>query len=127
MPNLHAVGTHYGPTSYRAMHELHRLNALYSSLFCLVAGVTTCFSIVEQGEQAYGKHVKKDNEEPVPEGLLKKFLRVQNGADVRGVVLDGTNLSATLVSAVGQLCASEVSSSSPWRLDRAHECTSVHH
>jgi hypothetical protein len=54
--------------------------------------VTTCFSIVEQGEQAYGKHVKKDNEEPVPEALLKKFLRVQNGADVRGVVLDGTNL-----------------------------------
>jgi hypothetical protein len=52
-------------------------------------GITTCFSIVEQGEQAYGKHVKKDGEEPVPEEILKKFLKVQNGADVRGVVLDG--------------------------------------
>lgn len=70
--------------AYTSNQTEHVTNALV-----WVAGVMTCFSIVEQGEQAYGKHVKKDNEEPVPNSLLKKFLRIQNGADVRGVVLDG--------------------------------------
>lgn len=71
----------------------------------------TCFSIVEQGEQAYGKHVKKDNEEPVPDALLKTFLRIQNGADVRGVVLDGACFSQRrgLGRAVCRGCSSAVS------------------
>jgi hypothetical protein len=50
---------------------------------------------VEEAEQAYGKHVKKEGEEPVPDSLLKQFLRVQNGADIRGVVLEGGLSSCT--------------------------------
>ena len=42
------------------------------------------------GEQAYGTHIIKEGEMPVNEALLKQFLKVQNGSDVRGVALDGT-------------------------------------
>lgn len=52
-------------------------------------GAGVCHSIVEEGEIAYGKHVQKEGEEGVPKDLLQKFLKVQNGADIRGVVLDG--------------------------------------
>lgn len=51
--------------------------------------VALAATIVEQGEQAYGKHMVKEGEEPVPDTLKNAFLRIQNGADVRGVVLDG--------------------------------------
>jgi hypothetical protein len=46
-------------------------------------------SIVEQGQQAYGKHTL-DGEDSIPPDLLNKFLKVQNGTDIRGVAIDGT-------------------------------------
>jgi len=57
----------------------------------LFAGAVVCHSIVEEGVIAYGKHVQKEGEADVPQRLLEKFLKVQNGADIRGVVLDGVS------------------------------------
>jgi hypothetical protein len=45
-------------------------------------------SIVEQGQQAYGKHMLQ-GEDSMPTDLLNKFLKVQNGTDIRGVVIEG--------------------------------------
>jgi hypothetical protein len=45
-------------------------------------------SIVEQGQQAYGKHML-EGEDSMPTDLLNKFLKVQNGTDIRGVVIEG--------------------------------------
>lgn len=56
------------------------------------AGPAACRCIVEEGEIAYGKHIWKEGETGVPQDLLQKFLKVQNGADIRGVVLDGVLL-----------------------------------
>ena len=53
-------------------------------------------SVVEQAEQAYGTHIVKEGEPAVPPEVLAKFLKVQNGSDIRGVVLDGALPSAPL-------------------------------
>lgn len=75
---------HFSPT---AIDNLAMSNRKLQYL--LFAGAGVCHSIVEEGEIAYGKHVQKEGEEGVPKDLLQKFLKVQNGADIRGVVLDG--------------------------------------
>lgn len=61
-------------------------------------GSVAARSIVEEGKRAYGTHIIKEGETPVREELLKLFLKVQNGSDVRGVALDGVEGEAVNLS-----------------------------
>lgn len=68
--------------------------------FSSFAGAVARHSIVEEGVIAYGKHVQKEGEAEVPQKKLDKFLKVQNGADIRGVVLDGVSQLCVLLHVV---------------------------
>ena len=88
-PRDHHLASRRREARERVKQKL-RLATLTPSSF--IVGTTICRSIVEEGEIAYGKHVQKEGEVAVPTKLLDKFLKAQNGADIRGVVLDGVLL-----------------------------------